>query len=206
MDTVAQIMTTNVHTSRLNDVIGPVRDLMLAQHIGCVPVLDVDGAVRGIITSTDLVEEWAPQMGVATVMTADVLTVPPHRSVVEAARQMVMRHAHHLVVTERETVVGVVSSFDVMMMLVGRAEEAPMPTANTSGLRADVGDILVVRGGHIGDRDRRGGHRGRARRGRRPAVHGAMARRRRRAPTPLLPRQRRIHRAADGFVRRTVRA
>ena len=102
MDTVASIMTTAVQTVRTSDVIGPVRDLMLDRGIGCVPVVDDHGALRGIITSSDLVEEWAPQMGVQTVMSGEVVTVPPHRSVAEAARQMAMRHVHHLVVTERD--------------------------------------------------------------------------------------------------------
>ena len=161
MDTVAQIMSTDVHTVKVSDVIGPVRDLMLDNHIGCVPVVDESGGLRGIITSSDLVEEWAPQMGVATVMSADVLTVPPHRSVVEAARQMVMERKHHLVVTEREVVVGVLSSFDVMMLLAGRVEQAQaigaprQVEATKAGLHAKVGDLLVVRGGHIGERDRR---------------------------------------------------
>ena len=80
MDTVAQIMTKDIHTAKNTDVIGPLRDVMLDKHIGCVPILDKDGVLCGIVTSTDLVEEWSPQMGVRTVMTTDVLTVPPLRS------------------------------------------------------------------------------------------------------------------------------
>ena len=159
MDTVAGIMSTDVRTARVSDVIGPVRDTMLEHHIGCMPVVDDSGALRGIITSRDRVEEGSPMMGVATVMSADVLTVPSHRSVVEAARQMVMAHKHHLVVTEREIIVGVVSSFDVMMLLAGRVEQSvntsTTPSGAKTGLHAKVGDLVVVRGGHIGDRDRR---------------------------------------------------
>lgn len=161
MDTVAQIMSTEVRTATVSEVIGPVRDVMLENHIGCVPIVDDGGVLRGIITASDLVEEWPAMMGVATVMSADVRTVPPHRSVVDAARQMVMERTHHLVVTERESVVGVVSSFDVMMLLAGRVEQAhhrePVVTAETrAGLHAEVGDLVVVRGGHIGEGDRRG--------------------------------------------------
>lgn len=156
MDTVASIMTTDVHTVHSSEVIGPVRDLMLEKGIGCVPVLDDEQRLRGIITSTDLVEEWAPQMGVQTVMSTEVATVPPHRTVADAAREMVMRRVHHLVVTDRDVVVGVVSSFDALMLLAGRVEQAAAPPgAAHAGLRAEVGDHIVVRGGHIGDRDRR---------------------------------------------------
>lgn len=158
MDTVSQIMSTDVHTATSSAVIGPLRELMLREHIGCIPIVDVDGALCGIVTSQDLVEEWSPMMGVATVMSTDVVTVPPHRSVVEAARAMVAARTHHLVVTERDLVVGVVSSYDVMMLLAGRVEQASRPAVATGrgpGLHAQVGDLVVVRGGHIGDRDRR---------------------------------------------------
>lgn len=158
MDTVSQIMSTAVHTARTSAVIGPLRELMLREHIGCVPIVDDDGMLRGIVTSQDLVEEWSPMMGVATVMSTNVVTVPPHRSVVEAARLMVAEHKHHVVVTERDVVLGVVSSFDVMMVLAGRLEQAQRPPTDAAaphGLRAAVGDLVVVRGGHIGDHDRR---------------------------------------------------
>ncbi len=156
MDTVASIMTTAVHTVRTSDVIGPVRDLIIDKGIGCVPVVDDEGALRGIITSSDLVEEWAAQMGVQTVMSTEVVTVPPHRSVAEAARQMAMRHVHHLVVVERDVVLGVVSSFDLLMVLAGRVEQAAAPAgAGRPGFHAKRGDHIVVRGGHIGERDRR---------------------------------------------------
>ena len=83
-------------------------------------------------------------MGVATVMSTDVVTVPPHRSVVEAARAMVSARTHHLVVTERDLVVGVVSSYDVMMLLAGRVEQAARPAmapGHGPGLHAQVGDL-----------------------------------------------------------------
>ncbi len=159
MDTVASIMTTGVHRVRSSEVIGPVRDLMIEERIGCVPVVDDDGTLRGIVTSSDLVEEWPPQMGVQTVMSTEVLTVPPHRSVADAAREMAMRHVHHLVVVDHGAVVGVVSSFDLLMVLAGRLEEATPAETGASrpshGFRARPGDHIIVRGGHIGDRDRR---------------------------------------------------
>lgn len=159
MDTVAQIMSTDVHTAPASAVIGPLRELMLREHIGCVPIVGDDGVLRGIVTSHDLVEEWSPMMGVTTVMSTDVVTVPPHRSVVEAARLMVAEHKHHVVVTERDIVLGVVSSFDVMTLLAGRVEQTQRPPTHDGaaphGLRGAVGDLIVVRGGHIGDHDRR---------------------------------------------------
>ena len=162
MDTVAHIMTTQVRTAKANDVIGPIRELMIENHIGCVPIVDDNGTLQGVITSSDLVEEWSPNMGVVTVMSRDVFTAPPHRAVTEAAREMVDKHVHHLVVAEHGVVLGVVSAFDMMMLLAGRLEQTaaaaggstPAP-ATAPAARAKPGDRIVVRGGHVGDRDRR---------------------------------------------------
>lgn len=154
MHTVDTVMTTNVRTVRTTDVVATVRDLMLDQRIHSVPVLDTAGALAGIVTSSDLVEEWAPDMGVETVMSRDVQTTGRHRTITDAARQMVDHRVHHLVVVERDTVVGVVSSYDMLAYLAGRVEQAES-AGGTSMLTAAVGDVIVVRGTHMGDRDRR---------------------------------------------------
>ena len=153
MHTVEEVMSEVVKTARTTDVVGPLRDLMLQQAIHSVPILDPDDKLVGIVTSSDLVEEWAPEMGVQTVMTRNVETVLRHHSVVDAARTMVTKRIHHLVVTERDSVIGVVSSFDLLKHLAGRVEQIDAPVS--LGLHARVGDILVVRGAHVGERDRR---------------------------------------------------
>jgi CBS domain-containing protein len=153
MHTVDEVMSDVVKTAQTTDVVGPLRDLMLQDAIHSVPILDHDGKLVGIVTSSDLVEEWSPTMGVQTVMSRNVETVPRHRSVVDAARTMVTKRIHHLVVTERDNVVGVVSSFDLLRHLAGRVDQIDAST--TLGLYARVGDILVVRGVHVGERDRR---------------------------------------------------
>ncbi|MEO5840391.1 MAG: CBS domain-containing protein [Acidimicrobiales bacterium] len=153
MRTVDEVMSEVVETATITDVVGPLRDLMIERSIHSVPILDAGGKLVGIVTSSDLVEEWAPQMGVQTVMSRNVETVPRHRSVVDAARTMVAKQIHHLVVTERDRVIGVLSSFDLLKHLAGRVEQIDAPA--TLGLHAQIGDILVVRGAHVGERDRR---------------------------------------------------
>jgi CBS domain-containing protein len=154
MHTVDELMTSPVTTASENDVVGPLRDLMLDRGIHAVPVLDRAGELAGIVTSTDLVEEWSPQMGVRTVMSTDVQTVGPHTTVVDAARAMVEHRIHHLVVVDRGSVLGVLSSFDLLRHLAGRVEQ--MAAAATAGiLRAAVGDVLVVRPQQLGGKERR---------------------------------------------------
>jgi CBS domain-containing protein len=153
MHTVQEVMSDAVRTATTTDVIGPLRDLMLQQALHSVPIVDAAGSLVGIVTASDLVEEWAPDMGVQTVMSRNVETVSRHTSVTDAAKRMFERRIHHLVVTERGSVIGVVSSLDLLEFLAGRIEQVESKVS--IGLHARVGDVLVVRGGHVGDRDRR---------------------------------------------------
>jgi hypothetical protein len=69
---------------------------------------------------------------------------------------MVDHRVHHLVVMQRNVVLGIVSSFDLMRHLAGRVDQlSSAPSVGGTGLRAAVGDTLVVRPKHSGDRERR---------------------------------------------------
>jgi CBS domain-containing protein len=61
------------------------------------------------------------RLQVADVMVHDVVTIGSDEPVTEAARLLVERHIHRLVVTERGRVVGLVSSLDLVRLL---AEDA----------------------------------------------------------------------------------
>jgi CBS domain-containing protein len=150
------VMSSNVRTAQVDDVVGPLRDLMMNESIHAIPVLDEKHDLAGIITSSDLVEEWAPQMGVRTVMSPDVVTIGPYTTVVDAARTMLEHRVHHLVVIERDKVAGVLSSFDLLRHIAGGAEPVASAAAAATGtLHAEVGDVLVVMPKHVGDRERR---------------------------------------------------
>lgn len=155
MRTVSSVMSDAVRTVSTTDVVGPLRDLMLDGQVHGVPVLEPDGSLAGIVTSSDLVEEWQPDQGVATVMSSDVRTVSPSTSVVDAAREMLAHRIHHLVVTELDRVVGVVSSFDLLHALAGEVEAAA-ETPAAAPTRAQPGDAVVIRGHAIDRKERRG--------------------------------------------------
>jgi CBS domain-containing protein len=156
MRTIAEVMTSKVQTVTTSDVVGPVRDLMLDGRIHAVPVLDLSGAVVGIITSSDLVEEHAPQLGVTSVMSDNVLTIGPDDTLVHAARTMLDAHIHHLVVMGVGAEVrGIVSSFDLLRELAGEVEKHESST--TPGRRhAKPGDTIVIRGHQVGQKERKG--------------------------------------------------
>jgi CBS domain containing-hemolysin-like protein len=153
---LAAVMTTDVVTVGRDEVIGPIRDRMLDGHLHAVPVVDDDGRPLGIVTSSDLVEEWGPGQGVATVMSTDVVGVTAATTLADAARHMLDRRIHHLLVIDDDgRVSGIVSSFDLLRHLAGRVEALSARLA-TGALKARPGDHLVVRPRQLGGKDRRG--------------------------------------------------
>ncbi len=154
MTTVRDVMSNEVTSVTTAEVVGPVRDLLLNRRIGMVPVMDAAGALAGVVTVSDLAEEWAPQLGVVEIMNRDVLTVSPDATFDEAADMMVTKEVHHLVVTDGDAVVGVLSTFDLVRHLVDRVQAADK--ASSGAVRAAVGDHIVIRGHATGQKQRQG--------------------------------------------------
>lgn len=155
MRRITDVMTTDVTTVTTTEVVGPMRDLMLDGGIHALPVLDRAGAVAGIVTSSDLVEEYAPELGVTAVMSDQVLTAAPTDTLVDAARSMLDARVHHLVVVDGGDVVGIVSSFDLLRELAGDVEVAA--SASVPGRRAaKPGDTILIRGHAVGRKERKG--------------------------------------------------
>jgi len=155
MRTVAEIMSTDVRMVDSTDVVGPVRDLLLGTGIHALPVVDRTGAVIGIVTSWDLVEEWGPDQGIVTVMSDRVRTVDSATSLIEAARAMRDSGIHHLVVVAPDgSVEGMVSSLDLLGELAHDVERHVVGIG--PHVVAEVGDVVVIRGHAIGMRERRG--------------------------------------------------
>jgi len=148
-------MTQPVRTVATTEVVGPVRDLMLDHQVHGVPVVDEGGALVGIVTSSDMVEEWDPHQSVQTVMSSEVHTATPFTPVVDAARTMLDLHIHHLVIVQGDEVVGMVSSFDILQVLAGEAEAAASLAA-PGRPTAEKGDVVVIRGHAVDAPERRG--------------------------------------------------
>lgn len=155
MKTMQDVMSQPVRVAKVSEVVGPLRDLMLDHQVHGVPVVDDDGVLVGIVTASDLVEEWQPQQGITTVMTDHVLTASPFTSVVDAARTMLERRIHHLVIVQGTDVVGMVSSFDLLRVLAGEVEVASSLDAPRRRV-AQPGDVVVIRGHAIDHAERRG--------------------------------------------------
>ena len=114
MRKVRDVMSPGVLTVRSDDVIGDVRDKVLDTGVHFVPVVDEGGQPVGVVSSLDLVEEYAPAEGVLNAMSDGVTRIGADESLPEAAALMRDAYIHHLVVVEDDTMVGVLSTFDLL--------------------------------------------------------------------------------------------
>lgn len=144
---VPMVMTTTPHRS-----IGHVREVMAQHHVSCIPVVDTEGQPVGIVTSSDLLEEFADSKPVSQVMSQQVLTVPRYSDPSLAARIMRNHHVHHVVVTHENKIVGILSAFDLLQLVEDHRfaiKNAPTPTKHAGGRRkrAEVLDATPDEGG-----------------------------------------------------------
>ena len=112
---VDDLMTDDLVTIGTTDTIGQARDLMLTLGINALPVVE-DGKVVGILTSSDLADDWAEELAVSVAMTSPVIRIHPEATLRAAADQMLSLNVHHLIV-EDGTRIGIITTFDLLRAL-----------------------------------------------------------------------------------------
>jgi CBS domain-containing protein len=116
---VHELMTEAVVTTEPHVTVERVRRIFQRNKVGAIPIVDSEGHPAGIVSATDLVANLKPESQIKTVMTEKVYTVPKYDDVSVAARIMSNHKIHHLVVTDEQAVVGVISAFDLLKLVEG---------------------------------------------------------------------------------------
>jgi CBS domain-containing protein len=127
-----------------------VAQIMLDRRIGCVPVVDEHGKLRGIVTETDFaakergvpfsllilpqvfnesmpreaverVRRAAKTTAAKEIMITEVITAAEDTPAEEVARQMLRYDIDHIPVTRDGVPVGLVSRHDFVRMIVGES-------------------------------------------------------------------------------------
>ncbi len=140
---VAEIMTCNVVSVEQEDELADAVRIMEQERLSVLPVVDKSGKACGILSSTDLLAEFhdlqadmaalphvpdkvrpmlietitkeGRSMKVGELMTKHVKFATPKNKLGEAAKVMIENSIHHLpVVDENGTVVGIVSTTDIV--------------------------------------------------------------------------------------------
>jgi CBS domain-containing protein len=127
---VARVMSSTLHTANRDTLVEDAANTMLDGDVGSILVLDEEGGIEGILTSSDFVGIVAAskpkaQTTVGRYMSEDVVTTTAQTSIREAADLMVEHGIHYLPVVDGEEVIGMLSTSDMTAYL--SQEEDPTP-------------------------------------------------------------------------------
>ena len=114
---IEDLMVNSVITTVPHKSVGHVKKMMETNNIQSVPVVSNEDEVLGIVTSQDLLTANNEGTPIHKLMTKGVLTVPLYSDVHIAARVMRNHKIHHLVVTKKKKIVGILSSFDLLKLV-----------------------------------------------------------------------------------------
>ncbi len=114
---IADLMREQVITAQPHHTLDYVREMMNRNKINVIPIVGSDNELRGIISTSDFLDDVKGGTPVSQVMTEKVYNVPQYDDVHIAARVMRNHHVHHVVVTHEQKVVGILSSFDLLKLV-----------------------------------------------------------------------------------------
>jgi len=122
-DTVWQIATTFLETVYRDTPIEEVQTFFKVNNCHHLPVIELDGSLKGIISSTDLVkveqlvsvyQKQNHSLKAEDIMTAYPFTLSPTASIMEAMELFLENKFHALPIVEDEKIVGIVTTHDVL--------------------------------------------------------------------------------------------
>lgn len=117
VENVGDLMTGDLIAVRPSDSAGRALDILLQSGLHALPIIDLDGSPAGLVTTADLVAIDRDLL-VGERFCGPPLTVDQAASVADAATLMRREYVHHLIVTDGRTAVGMLSSHDLLKMLV----------------------------------------------------------------------------------------
>jgi CBS domain-containing membrane protein len=147
---VLALMTKDLIVVNWTDPLTTAYELMREKNIRHLPVLDDEGDVVGLISERDFMRalrveqpdfasgyvptvEFDPNHVVRDFMSWPVRAVPSNASIATAARLMVENKISALIVTEAETVLGIVTTEDLLRVLITQFESVGEKVQETMG-------------------------------------------------------------------------
>ena len=136
---IQDLMSSNVITAQPHQTVGQLKEKMTKRHLNTIPVVSRENVPIGVVSASDLLAADKEGTPVSSIMTEKVYTIPEYEEVSVAARMMRNHKIHHLIVTQEQQVVGVVSSFDLLKLVEGHRfvmKNPPTPKGKGRGKRA----------------------------------------------------------------------
>ncbi|QKG92448.1 CBS domain-containing protein [Halorubrum sp. Atlit-8R] len=114
---VARLMSTDLHTVTPDTLVEDAAAVLLDNDISSVLVVDDDGGLVGILTSTDFVDIVAKsqpkaETTVERYMTRDPITAGAQDDVAAVAATMLEHGFHHVPVVDGDTPIGIITTSD----------------------------------------------------------------------------------------------
>ncbi|MDM8524064.1 DUF294 nucleotidyltransferase-like domain-containing protein [Desulfococcaceae bacterium HSG8] len=152
---VSEVMSSPVITCRTRDKVTDASRLMDEKDISAIVVLDNEGKPRGILTEKNLVKYLiANQMypisecRVDKVMKSNLVKISPEAFLGQALVSMIRSKAKHLIVVEREKLVGIITLIDLVKtrstgnLLLTQDIEAQSNLKGLSHISGEIDNIL----------------------------------------------------------------
>ena len=136
---IIDLMSTKVVVCQPHQSVEHVRSVLHSNSISSVPVVDSNQSPVGIVSAIDLADDLKAGSPISKIMSEKVYTVPQYEDVSIAARIMRNHHIHHVVVTNEQKVVGMVSAFDLLRLVEDHrfvAKNAPTPSKRKGSKRS----------------------------------------------------------------------
>lgn len=123
---VAELMQTELKTVGPEDTVADAIIAVADAHVSGLPVVDARGHLRGVLSTTDILQAEADCGSaeererlfegtvVNEIMTARPATIAPDADIREAAQQMLYLEIHRLFVEDEGRLVGVITQSDVV--------------------------------------------------------------------------------------------
>jgi CBS domain-containing protein len=116
---IAEFVKKAVRTAYMEDSVEKVEDDLTFHRMHAVPVVDAAGTVFGIISEADLLHFHANGKNPKSVRAWELCTykpvcVAPATPAAEVARMMVTHKIHQVLVADGASLVGIVSTFDLL--------------------------------------------------------------------------------------------
>lgn len=136
---VQDLMSNNVITAQPHQTVDQIKGKMTKSNLHNIPVVSSDNVPIGVVSASDLLAAEKEGTPISNIMTEKVYTIPEYEDVSLAARMMRNHKIHHLIVTQEQKVIGVISSFDLMKLIEGHRfvmKNPPTPKSKGMGKRS----------------------------------------------------------------------
>jgi CBS domain-containing protein len=115
------MMTSNIRTVERDKRVSAVAGILDGENIGAMPIVDEAGSIVGIVTTSDIVHFDSvggdpTEARVHEIASPRPIELEVSSSLADAARLMLERHVHHLIVVEDEAMVGILTSMDFVAL------------------------------------------------------------------------------------------